>query len=624
MKSRKTLARLFGAAVVASSLLVITACDPVPRRTLTAEEKIADMEWAYSVFGANYAPLEYKAQRYGFDWDALKTRYREEARVTQSNDEFYAVLHKFVSEFKDAHTSSSLTNSDLPGRARVAYLGFSGERKGDALLVKELLPTIDEDSSYPIHVGDEIIKIDGVALTDIVRGEMVKSRDLGQDESNLSFHFNKIFTRISTARALPARDVAVLTVKDDDQEREVQLPWVTKDLVQFRTEQAEARAAAEAPAAPASPSVGSLVERPQFLALLGFDGHIIDPVAALASVTRGSRSFSMLNTFRFIDDVAAWTTNLHAPVAGVETMRRVRNVPERAQFIEAARTYPTYVTREPVLNAAGQRTGSRLVATMLLDTFSPAATEETVSTEFKNTLNAMKELGVNDLVIDLINNGGGSVSLGMHLAQALSNTLIEMPQIQFRLNDDWLDDIQQASLEGDSDAERELARRLFETMQADAASGRRLSRPVSTQLLVPFEIQANRDLEQRLNIVLMVNEMCASMCDIFTAVLKDNGMARVVGARTMGAGGNVVGKNSSAPNSGLELRQTESLILRRDGSYIENNGVEPDVVFAVNESADEKYDGVRAKALESLLRERPATVPATPTTGGGITVATHP
>ena len=116
-------------------------------------------------------------------------------------------------------------------------------------------------------------------------------------------------------------------------------------------------------------------------------------------------------------------------------------------------------------------------------------------------------------------------------------------------------------------------------------------------LLSPFSIQPNKDLKKPFKIALLVNEMCASMCDIFAGILQDNKMATIFGSRTMGAGGNVVSYNQ-APNSHLDLRQTESLIVRKDGSYVENNGVTPEKVMEVNTFAKDKYADVVTAAVD--------------------------
>jgi C-terminal processing protease CtpA/Prc len=623
-------------AVVSVSLIVAaTACEPVPRRPLTAEEKTADLYWVYSQFNENYAPLEYKQSRFGFDYAALKARYLQDAVATRTNEEFFDLLYKFVSEFKDAHTSASLTNSDLPNRAKVAYLGFSGKRRGNALLVTELLPTIDTGSTrFPVKVGDKITKLDGVALADVVDREMARYRDLGHREANLTYHFNKIFNRVSTSNGLPSKDAAVLTIGEGDAAREVTVPWIVKDLVEFRRQQAAARGTTARPrmdtdALQFDNGAGGMTR----LGFVGFNGELVAPGAMMSRFRRGE-TFKVWDTFQFLDGVASWTAlpslapdTAPAAVAQgsigetlaagpADAVKKVRNVPERAVFLPQARVFPTYVTREKVKNAEGKVTGSKLVAYMLLDTFSPSAPRTAVMAEVKATLAAMQELGVRDLVIDMLNNGGGSLILGLELAQALSSRRVEMPGMQFQLSQTWLDDFEKSSREAASDAEAELARRVYEEMRAEQQSGKRLSRPFPVDSLVPYLFEPNTALEGKLNVVLLINEMCASMCDIFSGVLQDNGMAKIVGSQSMGAGGNVV-DHQMAPNSHLTVRQTESLILRKNGTYIENNGILPDVPMNVTESVQEKYDPVRAKAIELLTTEpapapAPAPVPAVP------------
>lgn len=152
-----------------------------------------------------------------------------------------------------------------------------------------------------------------------------------------------------------------------------------------------------------------------------------------------------------------------------------------------------------------------------------------------------------------------------------------------------------------SDAEKTLAKRVLTQFESEMKSGRRISSPLSIEALVPFELAPNTSLKNNFKTILLVNEMCASMCDIFSAILQDNNMAEVVGSKTMGAGGNVV-SHYQAPNSHMILRQTESLIIRSNDirSYIENNGVEPDYPMDVASVANRKYRPVRATALNLL------------------------
>jgi len=301
----------------ASLISVLAACDPVPRRTLSTDEKIADLYWIYSQYGENYAPLDYKQKTLKINFEQLKLDYVEAAKKTTTNDEFYDLMFKFVAEFHDAHNSASLTNSSLPDRAQVAFLGFSGIRNGDTLLVKKLLPTITKDSAYPIKEGDLITKIDGKLLKDVINEELLPLRNLGNDEANITFHMNKIFTRVSTANVLPKNKDAVITLKRGETEFTYTLPWVLKDLYQFQAEQAKATPKKDANSTAASPSptpsdsnfmmvaddFGSQVFKFNFI---GFNGRINKPMATLTKVMDHLRK-TFSDGFRLVDDVAEWS-----------------------------------------------------------------------------------------------------------------------------------------------------------------------------------------------------------------------------------------------------------------------------------------------------------------------------
>ncbi len=609
--------------VLGVSVLGIAACDPIPRRTLSLEEKKADLFWIYSQFGENYAPMEYKQTRYKFDYTALKDSYLQLAETTTTNEEFYVLMYRFVAEFKDAHTSGTLTASSLPSRTEIAYLGFTGVRRGDHLVVTKLLPTISKDSIYPIKVGQTITQLDGVSLKDVVLNEMVQYRNLGSDEANLTYHMSKIFNRVTTSQKLPTKSNAVLTVLKSDGVSTTQLlvPWIRKDLKVFREEQMAATPTTDLNGRTQIPS-DNLNFQISLMALAGQVDLLADWKQILDKTQDG---YNPWNSFVFVDSSPDWNSNfykntLKRMIAKKKTevgkdlisfeddpkkiLQEDRNVPEPALMIPTAKIYPSYITSTVARDKDGKEVGKKFnVGYIHLDTFSPAASEDDTIKEVSATLDAFALVGVKDVVIDMINNGGGSLSLGVKLAQLFSKEKILVSEIQFRLSDSWLDDFESMSLRAGSDAERELYRRVFVGLKDERLQGKWLSHPMSIESLFPFELKGNENLNQKLNVVLLVNEMCASMCDIFSGIMKDNALATVVGTKTMGAGGNVV-NHTQSPNSHFDVRQTESLILRKDGSYVENNGVDPDVAYAVNEDAISKYDGARAKAFDYIATQK--------------------
>ena len=81
-------------------------------------------------------------------------------------------------------------------------------------------------------------------------------------------------------------------------------------------------------------------------------------------------------------------------------------------------------------------------------------------------------------------------------------------------------------------------------------------------------------------IVMLIDEMSGSGGDAFPAMLQGYGRAKLLGTRTMGAGGHVVDA-PSLNNSGIQISLTKSLFYRPDGVAVENNGVAPDFPYTI-------------------------------------------
>ncbi|MCC7440974.1 MAG: hypothetical protein IT285_05050 [Bdellovibrionales bacterium] len=612
--SRTPLLGLFS--VFAAAALLGPGCSPAPRRTLSSEEKLADLRWVYSQFGENYAPLDLKQQTHGFEYEELKRQTDELALATSSNTAFYEVVYGFVARFKDAHTVASLAPSGLPGREFIAHLGISGVRKGSRLVVRDILPRKGTGSLFPLQKGDEILELDGVGLKERAL-EFRRYWDLGNEEANLTYHMPRLFERLSLENGQPEKADAVLKVKRGDRTWTLTLPWVVRDLSEYQVELAQA--AQEAPEDESEEEDDeAAVKGRDRVSVRGPGGELeyrlglVDANGAELSPSLLARRAMRGPGFRFWDSFMLLKRSMRWKVIGEEgeraegdvALKGMRELPEFALPIAAAKTFPAYIVNIALEadedDEDEKRAAPRLAAYLLLDSFSPSEEEDAVVKEFKATLKVLQAMGVKDLVIDLINNGGGSLLLGMRLAQALSKEAVQMPTMRFAVNEGWVDDFERLSLTAPSDPEKELYRRVFRRLLADAQAGKRLSDPFPAESLQPFLLDPNLELDGKFNVTLLVNEMCASMCDIFSGILQDNGLATVLGARTMGAGGNVV-MHLEAPNAHFVLNQTESLVFRKDGTPVENNGVTPEVAVSVNEHVDALYTPVRDKAFKLIL-----------------------
>ncbi|HAR41057.1 MAG TPA: hypothetical protein DCS07_00220 [Bdellovibrionales bacterium] len=92
-------------------------------------------------------------------------------------------------------------------------------------------------------------------------------------------------------------------------------------------------------------------------------------------------------------------------------------------------------------------------------------------------------------------------------------------------------------------------------------------------------------------IIILIDEFAGSGGDAFPALMKGYGRAKLLGSRTMGAGGHV---REFPPlyYSQIGLRLTKSLFYRPDGIPVENNGAIPDFNYAI--TLDDFVSGYRA------------------------------
>lgn len=658
---RFALARAFGVRLFVLPLLLFffSSCDPVPFLPLTIVQKQADFNFLVAKYDENYALLQYKESRNGFKFDELVRRYLDEALTTRSNEEFYRVLLRFVAEFKDAHNSMKLTVSNLPEHVRIAYLGFSGKRKGPGFLVTSLLPTIDTvESAFPVRIGDVITHVDGIPVVDYVKQKITPYVNLGRDESNATALMNMIFNRISLRAEIPTEPEIKVTIRKAGRKGDtevVTLPWIVKDLFDFRLEQDSVARLKDGSLTrfgvedlsgkhrPFGITFLDYVGRPVRVADLFPDHQLLKGAeraeldsyrklwAAFSAGIQGGdvnmeqlralvpqqpqqkgrlhKFFKRLETFRLPTEIASWTTEPVADLedlSGIERLKQERHVPGGVIPIEEAQTFPAYVTLRQRHNKQGIPSGPKVpIGVLRIDTFSPSQEEAIVLDQVQKTLARFQELGVNDIVVDLLDNGGGSLSLVLKLAQLFSPTDLKFPQIQFALNNNWLEDLQRGALWGPSDGERQIQKTLFGELLAEKKEGRRISKPKDLRRIMPFQLKPNLSLGKRFrfNMVLLTNEMCASAADIFASLFKHNELATLIGGNTMGAGGNVV-NHFQAPASHFDIRMTESLLLNPDGTVLENNGIAPHVPMEVSESVDEQYETVVEAGVEYLVNPK--------------------
>lgn len=598
--------------------LTLAGCGEPPRTALTAEEKRADFEWLARQLEGNYAPLEMKQKKWRFDFAALKRKYLDEAEKTESNEAFYRLAHRFVAEMKDAHLQIVPPDPRLPGRAKIAYLGFDGIRQGDALLVTKILPTSGPEDKFPVKIGDRILTLNGTKLEDVARKTLAPYRNLGDDAATLTEIFPKLFHRSSLAHPMPTELFASLELERAGDKKRVRLPWIRKDVTQAARDEREAakEKTASSPEAAFYGTIFDWLTRPR---------RVLP--ATLAALVAG-RDYRFGSTFVRIDTAPTATNPLlrqfayasaGIPASLWDRLKQERELPKDAVTINASGVFPAFVFSQSLPPKDGKAAEKLSIGYVYLPTFvldglvrpgtppPPAGAfpkpleEDDAVRDLATTLKALRTLKIDRVIVDLLDNGGGSIGLGLRLSQLFARARLTVPELRFRVSDRWLDTFEDQAQSGRTDAEKEIGRRLYEALSADRRKGKDLSEPHALDVLVPLDLQANDDLDRELDLALLVNESCASTCDLFAATMKDNRLATIVGTRSMGAGGNVrlVG---TAPYGKFGLSVTESVALRRDGSFVENAGVSADVPVDTSAARKKKFAPVIRAAVDRWVK----------------------
>jgi C-terminal processing protease CtpA/Prc len=616
----------------------LTGCG-FPAYELSPLEKRADIEWVYGVFERNYAPAEWKQNQFGTSLAQAKQNCLDESEKISRADDFIAHLGKCVNRFQDAHTRTFAGGMVLPEFAKVAYLGFttktvrvdlnnppeeekepkkesSSGKRGPvkpaqekrpsniqyALLVEQYLPTT-ETEDYPVKIGDYILEVNGRKVIDQLNEELVPFGNLGQAEASLSVAGQLFPLRSSFNTPLPTTPDAQFKILRGGRVIQATLPWTVKDALQFQNEQSQANARKNAGIIKAD----RLSQKHSAIAFRWDGEEVIDQMLGLFNRFRtqaGNRvSLLLQNTFNRhnLNPTLHFVNELLAE--GQEATDQIPVETALGDMMSLKVDNSVFAARVFV-----QEDGSR-IGYVRLETFS---LDDTAGDKLSEVHAKFEKLKVKGVIYDALDNGGGSLVAGLRMVNTLAEKPLQYPKMQLALNDNWLNAFHADALYGSnsgrgSDGRRTLSERVYNILIEDKKAGSRISRPISSTELDPFVLTADKNgcrndgkcLGNSVKRVLLVNEMCASMCDIFASAFRDNQLGTIIGSQTMGAGGNVV-IHGSSPVSQILLNQTESLIVDVKGEYLENRGVIPDVpVDTILDRASGFYS-TYAKAVEVL------------------------
>jgi hypothetical protein len=238
------------------------------------------------------------------------------------------------------------------------------------------------------------------------------------------------------------------------------------------------------------------------------------------------------------------------------------------------------------------------VGYLRVPTFSPDDTKAAL-VEFKRVLGQMKL--ARGLILDLTDNPGGSVTYGLSICGTLTNKVLQVPKKAQRANRQTLADFRRQEQSNDPE-ERAMAE--YHAAEIEKAMTANLDMTPPIALSYRPSQAPDPVVQYTKPLVVMINDQSYSCADLVPSILKDNGRATLFGATTAGAGGSV-SQMGPLSYTGSSLTVTINLTQRVNGTYIENNGVAPDVPYEVTQAdVHKKYAGYKkayTAALTALL-----------------------
>ncbi len=488
-------------------------------RDLTVEEKLSDFNQLLSTIQSGYGPLQYKVNTQGMNYSELNKSYAEKIRQSKSNGEFYYLLVQYVASYKDSHFSAMLPTT------HVAYLPLIT----DLVEGKVVIDKVDRDqlsvAAFPYERGDEVLEINGEPVEQVLQ-KMKTYRGLGFD----------LTARRTAAYLTTFRPGKTIPVPEGETTLKIQKRGTTTaTLVTLKWDHQ------------GEPLDESITGRSLFTPKqANYDLLSLNDLWADLSHPKFEKGFR-----------CSGTTRITIPKDATMIMQ----TPFVAYYHPTAKGNIGYL-RIPEYYPQNER--GEFEYELRFSQY-----EYAISVLEKNTA---------ALIIDQDHNCGGSVE---HLHKMVSLFMSEpFKPTDFQLLGNkkeylsfkgWRDEMNPNTLGYQNMA------KVLDLIKTAWDKGEFMTSKTSLEgvsKLPPGFVHYTKP------IVMLIDEMSGSGGDAFPALMQGLDRAKLLGTRTMGAGGHVV-EQPDLNYSQIKSRMTKSLFFRPDGTAIENNGATPDYPYAI-------------------------------------------
>lgn len=564
---------------VATALLGRIAPDELRRRMFD------DLDYVRTVFDVKYAPRNWKSDFANWDLDRevahAKERVASLARPTVKG--YHRILRDFLNSARDYHVNPIFYSTEL------ATLPFTVTHAEGRYFVAAVYQSYSQNKSVPLHVGDELLIWDGRPIADVIRE--LQKREFGQNTYETDHALaSTVLTERSGAEGhdVPSGRVTLAVRRQQSKRVEnVHLEWdYTPEMVR---DLANVGTAFEAGVGIRTFRGGenwkTLAKQNQF-----FHKEMVAPswqrkVRAEASVSDPTQ-------------LGAWKSFL--PPIGEVLWETDHYFSFHSYIFPLGDDYMIGYIRIPHFTA-----------------------DYYEAEEFVELIASLEEY-TDALVVDILNNPGGSLFYMYALASMLTDKPLPAPKHRIALTQEEVHTAV-AMLPyirglGSDDGAREILGEMMGGYPVDLVVAKNLERFCDFIIsewnqghLVtdPIHVWGVDDIDPHPHahytkpILMLTNALCFSGADFFPSIMQDNHRALIMGERTAGAGGYII--RTYHPNQ-LGVRGfsvTGSIAEREDFTPLENLGVRPDVPYRITvDDLQNEYrgylDAIRQQLLELL------------------------
>ena len=525
-----------------------------------ADDLMGSLYTMRAVYRAEYAPADWKKAYSGYDLDVefAKAMAAVSANPNLTLTQAHRILKNFIYSMKDYHTSISFISTEAASLPLI--IKGTDSRFFIVYIDRAKLPA----NSFPFEIGDEVVTFDGYATADAVAAvqaetpENVPSTDKSLAEISLTSR------RGTKGLKIPHGPITLgIKAEGSSSVQDFQLIW-------------------------------------------DYSPETIKPREDL---TRGQEPKSLGAGFS--------GSNLFHAKMNVQT-----DTPVTSPYGLGSRKTFTPELGTKIWESTGdnefyayiyKNSGNKLIGYLRLPSYE-ASDYIKATSDFEKII-SLFEASTDSMIIDQVNNPGGSVFYlyalaSMLTAQPLQTPLHRMAITQAEVAEAQMQIAKLSAVHNDEDAKAvipptetagypvsyEFARfRLSYAsfIVSEWNAGHKLTQPYWIDGVEHINPAATHYSKP---IVVLINHLDFSGGDFFPTIMQDNKRVTVFGSRTAGAGGYV--NDVSVPNNlGIDsFRCTESIAERVNLSPIENLGVTPDVPYSMsaNDFQNNYVDYVKA------------------------------